>query len=91
MFYPVGTGFFVGIEITGKEVDYDNIPNHYFAINVVTALHVLKNEEGNYFDEIFIRLNNNTIRYLRIYLTTTISFIYLHPSLFFQHNLLSFI
>ena len=91
MFYPVNRGFFVGIEITSKEVDYDNIPNHHFAIYVVTALYVLKNEEGNYFDEIFIRLNNNTIRYLRIYLTTTISFIYLHLSLFFQHNLLSFI
>lgn len=91
MFYPVNRGFFVGIEITSKEVDYDNIPNHHFVIYVVTALYVLKNEEGNYFDEIFIRLNNNTIRYLRIYLTTTISFIYLHLSLFFQHNLLSFI
>ncbi len=49
MFYPVGTGFFVGIEITGKEVDYDNIPNHHFAIYVVTVLHVLKNEEGKLF------------------------------------------
>jgi hypothetical protein len=56
-FSPVGTGFFVGIEVHGLDVDVNEIPNHYFAVYLVTAKHVLQYEEGNYYSEIFIRLN----------------------------------
>lgn len=55
--YPVGTGFFVGVEIHGLEVDVNEIHNNYFAVYLVTAKHVLQDEEGNYYTEIYIRLN----------------------------------
>ena len=56
-FYPVGTGFGVGVEIHGLEVDVNEIHDHFFAIYLVTAKHVLQYEDGNYYPEIYIRLN----------------------------------
>jgi hypothetical protein len=49
-FKPNGTGFFVGV----KNEQNDKIFNVYF----VTAKHVLKDVNGNYFPEIALRLNN---------------------------------
>lgn len=46
---PNGTGFFVGV----KNEENTNVYNVY----LVTAKHVLRDEKGNYFPSIVIRLN----------------------------------
>lgn len=56
-FYPIGTGFFVGAEINSLVVDIDEIQDHYFAVYLVTAKHVLQDEDGHFVSEIYIRLN----------------------------------
>ena len=62
---PNGTGFFVGVK--------NEIVDNCFNIYIVTAKHVLQDEEGNYFQEIALRLNmlDGDSQLIKIDLTNT--------------------
>src|SRR5687767_3013542 len=47
-YIPKGTGFFVGIKVEDKHIIY-----------LVTAKHVLQSEIGNFYSEIYLRLNTH--------------------------------
>lgn len=73
----IGTGFFVCVQIEGKDVPLNEIENNYFEIYLVTAKHVIENK-NDFHSEIYIRLNKKNQETELLLLKLNKSNVYLH-------------
>jgi hypothetical protein len=74
----IGTGFFVCVQIEGKDVPLDEIESNYFEVYLITAKHVLQ-KDHKLFDKIYLRLNRKNQNPVLLPFEINKNNTYLHP------------
>jgi hypothetical protein len=75
---PVGTGFFICVQVEGKDIPLSEVSSNYFEVYLVTAKHVL-HRDNQLFHEIYLRMNRKNHRPALLPFKINKEDVYLHP------------